>query len=76
METAKSPEEQAEMDAEKQLSNDIRWLFNNDQFKRAILSRYISQTSLTIGSNFSGQEAEIEALKAVSGLNYFLQTNK
>jgi len=68
--------EQAEIDDANALAADIKWLMSNDQFKRVILDRYINQTSLTIGSNFSGQQAEIEALKAVSGLNYFLETNK
>ena len=69
-------EEQIEMEQAKQLALDIKWLENNDQFKRVILDRYINQTALVIGSNFSGQEAEAEALKAVSGLKYFLDTNK
>ena len=69
-------EEQIEMEQAKQLALDIKWLENNDQFKRVIWDRYMNQTALVIGSNFSGQEAEVEALKAISGLKYFLDTNK
>lgn len=61
---------------EEALAADIKWLFSNDQFKRVILDRYIAQTASVIGSNFTNQEAEVEALKSVSHLNMFLNNNK
>jgi len=71
-----SAEEQTEIDEAKSLSDDIKYLMKNPQFQRVIMKRYIEQTALVVGSSFSGQPAEVEALKAVSQLKYFLDTNE
>ncbi len=69
-------QEEIELEQAALLAADIKWLMGNDQFKRVIMDRYIKQTAVVIGSSFTGKDTEMEELKAISGLKYFLDTNK
>ena len=68
--------EELELLEEQKLQEDLDFLLRNPQFKRVILDRYINQTALVVGANFTGSEQEAEALKAVSHLNMFIAANK
>ncbi len=68
--------EELELLEEQKLQGDLDFLLKNPQFQRVILDRYINQTALVLGSNFTGSDGEVEALKAVSHLNMFIAANK
>jgi hypothetical protein len=67
--------ERRELEYQKRLSDDIKILMNNESFQRAILEGYIRDTSVSVGSSFSGSESEIESLKAISHLKAYLENS-
>ncbi len=60
---------------QEQLRDDLSFLMDNPQFKRAILNTFISETALDIGTSFDNSQGAIDALKAVSYLRMFISTN-
>ncbi len=68
-------QEEQELLQQEQLKDDLDFLMNNPQFKRAIINTFISKTALDIGTSFDNSQGAIDALKAVSYLRMFISTN-
>jgi len=64
-----------EQKASLRLAQDIKWLMNNEQFKRAILNGYINDTALNVGVSFTGSDMQVDQLKGVSHLTEYLTIN-
>ena len=67
--------ERRELEYQKRLSDDIKVLMNNEAFQRVILESYIRDTSIRVGSSFSGSNEDIETLKAISHLKAYLENS-
>ncbi len=63
------PEEAAAIDKGVKMKK----LLANPEFKSLILEEYIQNQALDVGTAFSGDEADVDTLKAISGLNVFIQ---
>ena len=66
-------EEMKQMLQLKSLSDDCKSLFEDDRFKRVILTHYIDMQALSIGRNYTGSEDEVNTLKAIAHLKKHLE---
>ena len=65
-----SPEEQAVIDFGKK----VDLLMEHKTFQEVIMRSYIDDQALSLGKAFNQSEGVIDALKAISHLNQWLQT--
>ena len=67
-------EESAEIAEFKELCIDARSLMDNRLFQKVILDGYIRDTALDIGTSFDGSDTDIDALRAITQLQNYLNS--
>ena len=69
-------QEEQELLQQEQNKDDLDFLMDNPQFRRAILDGYIRKTCIDVGGSFGNSDSEVDALKAVSHLRLHLESNQ